>query len=104
MTVSSSKVKKLARELLKENRKGRSWRTIAKQDFDNTVDQSTLSRIARNKGAWVPKDEGILFALGLAVPKAPKPKVVLLPWQVTVKKKIAVMAKKTREDLGLRKR
>jgi len=73
MTISLSRRKKLARELLRENRKkGRAWRTIAKEDYDNTVHYATLCRIAITKGEWIPKDERLLLALGLIKLKKPR--------------------------------
>lgn len=75
MNVSLARTKKLARSLLRENRKnGRSWRCIAREDYQNRIDQSTLSRIARNKGAWLPKDETLLLLLGLKKQRKPRPK------------------------------
>lgn len=65
MTVIPSKAKKLARKLLRENRRGRSYRTIAREDYQGKVDQSTLSRIAREKGEWLPKDAKILKLLNV---------------------------------------
>jgi hypothetical protein len=72
-TVSPSKAKRLARTLLRENRKfKRSWRKIAK-DFDG-ISHATICRIALSKGAWLPKDKDILVKLGLIVPRPPRPK------------------------------
>lgn len=70
-SVSPSKAKKLARRLLRENRSGRSYRTIAREDYQGEIDQSTLSRIARSKGTWLPKDETILSKLGLLTTRSP---------------------------------
>lgn len=61
----SSKAKTLARRLLRENRHGRSWRTIAREDYNGSVNHATLNRIAINKGEWLPKDNNLLIALGL---------------------------------------
>ena len=69
----SSKAKTLARRLLRENRKnGRSWRVIAREDYGGQINHATLNRIAINKGAWLPKDEGLLITLGLKKPRASK--------------------------------
>lgn len=70
-TVASSKAKKIARRLLRENRNGRSYRTIAREDYQGKIDQSTLSRIARSKGEWLPKSEEILKTLGLLIVRSP---------------------------------
>ena len=73
MNISLAKRKKLARSLLRENRKNdRSWRTIAREDYSDRVHNATLSRIAINRGAWIPKDENILLALGLIKPRKPR--------------------------------
>lgn len=75
MTVSPSKARKLARSLLRENRKnGRSWRVIAHEDYHDAINYATLNRIALSKGAWLPKDETILMALGLITPRRPHSK------------------------------
>jgi hypothetical protein len=104
MSRITSKAKKLARTLLRENRRGRSWRDIAQRDFGGTVNYATLNKFARNKGAWIPKDVHILYALGLAEPKPPKPPRPPDPeWLKEIKKRIATMAKRTRQDLGLQK-
>jgi hypothetical protein len=104
VSIMSTKARKLATSLLRENRRGRSYRTISRDDFQGKVDQSTLSRIARTRGAWLPKDESILIALGLKQPKEPKPPRAPDPeWLKEVKKRIAAMAKQTRIDLELQK-
>lgn len=61
----SSKAKTLARKLLRENRHGRSWRVISREDYQGKVNHATLNRIAINKGEWTPKDEALLITLGL---------------------------------------
>lgn len=61
----SSKAETLARRLLRENRHGRSWRVISREDFGGKVNHATLNRIAKTKGAWLPKDETLLIALEL---------------------------------------
>lgn len=100
MNISPTKVKKLARMLLRENRRGRSWRTIAREDYQGRIDQSTLSRIARGKGVWTPRDEKILVILGLKKPCQPKPPLAPVPaWVRDIRKRIATMAKDTRRDV-----
>lgn len=69
----SSKAKSLALSLLRQNRKfKRSWRVIAREDFNGTVNHATLNRIAINRGTWLPKDKNILIALGLIQPRKEK--------------------------------
>jgi hypothetical protein len=77
MNVSLAKAKKLARSLLRENRKnGRSWRVIAREDYSDRVNYATLNRFANSKGTWIPKDEHILIALGLITPRRQQPKTI----------------------------
>lgn len=64
------RVQRLARRILRENKKGRSYRIIAREDYP-TVKAGTLNRIANSKGEWIPKDECILIALGLKKPRKP---------------------------------
>lgn len=70
--ISPSKAKKTALRLLRENRHGRSWRVIAREDFDGAVHFATINRFATHRGQWVPKDPGILTALGLVKPRKPR--------------------------------
>lgn len=70
MKPASSKAKKLARSLLRENR-SRSWRRIAAEDYQDKVNYATLNRIAISRGAWLPKDEKILTILGLKKQRSP---------------------------------
>jgi hypothetical protein len=66
MTISLARAKKTAVALLRENRKNRrSWRTIAREDYHDQVDHSTIHRFATSKGQWLPKNERTLMALGL---------------------------------------
>lgn len=61
----SPKAKKLARRLLRENRHGRSYRTIVREDYANKFSHAVLVRIANSGGEWLPKDEAILISLGM---------------------------------------
>jgi hypothetical protein len=67
----SYKAKRLASALLRENRRGRSWRTIARDDYGDRVNFATLNRIAISKGDWLPKDEEVLKVLGLVTTRSP---------------------------------
>lgn len=65
----SSKAERLARRLLRENRgtrsrPARSWRVIAREDYQNKIPFGTLCRFAISNGAWLPKTE-YLFVLGI---------------------------------------
>lgn len=100
MNISLPKAKKLARMLLRENRSGRSYRTISREDYQGRIDQSTLSRIARGKGTWLPRDEKILVILGLKKPCVPKsPPAPVSAWLRDIRKRIAGMAKDTRRNV-----
>jgi hypothetical protein len=65
----SSKAETLARRLLRENRgtrsrPGRSWRVIAREDYENKIPFGTLCRFAISGGSWLPKIDH-QFVLGL---------------------------------------
>lgn len=98
MTISPRKAKKTALKLLRENRRGRSWRVIAR-DYPG-VNFATLNRFAIHKGEWLPADEKILISLGLKKPCLPKPEPAPIPeWVKPIKKRIAMMAKQTRQSI-----
>lgn len=73
----SSKAKTLALRLLRKNRGTRahpakSWRQIAREDFNGQINHATLNRFANSKGEWIPKDETLQIALGLKHPRKVK--------------------------------
>lgn len=73
----SSKVKTIARRLLRQNRgtrliDARSWRVIAREDYENKIPAGTLCRFAVSEGEWIPKDEGLQIVLGLRRPRKVK--------------------------------
>jgi hypothetical protein len=68
MSVSSSKAKKFASRLLKENRSGATWRDLSER---YGVNHATLNRIAKSRGRWIPKDETILKKLELLTVRSP---------------------------------
>ena len=68
MTVSSSKAKKKALELLRENQAGASWRELGDK---HGVNYATLNRFANSRGKWLPKDTEILKRLGLVTERSP---------------------------------
>lgn len=75
MSVSLARAKKLARTLLRENRKnGRSWRVIAHEDFNDRINYATLNRFAIHKGEWFPKDKELQIILGIRKPRPPRQK------------------------------
>lgn len=106
MTNASPKAKKLARKLLRENRHGRSWRVIAREDYQDQVSFATLNRFAIHKGEWLPKDEAILIALGLKKERRQGPRLPkwLTPeatdWFVKQRERVKGMAKSTREEVA----
>lgn len=101
MTIIISRAKKLARSLLRENRKnGRTWRAIAHEDYNDQINFATLNRFAKSKGAWIPKDNEILITLGLKKPCKPhEVRPPLTEHEKQLKTKISDMAKKTREAI-----
>jgi len=99
--------RKLAKRILRENKKGRSWRVIAREDYP-TVKAGTLNRFAKEKGNYIPTDESILIALGLKKPR--KKRSILtkwiqetddaLQWFNDQREKIKGMSKKMRESIA----
>lgn len=63
----NAKARKLAKRLKSDTRP---WREIA-LDYPPVVKPGTLNRIAKSGGAWMPKKDIILIALGMK--KQPKP-------------------------------
>jgi len=76
--------KKIARTLLRANRKlGLSWPVLSREGYSEGdivikpgVNQTTLCRVAKSKGTWLPKDIEILKLLGLYQEKQPRPKPI----------------------------
>jgi len=76
--------KQTARTLFRANRKyDVSWRTIERDGYqaeDITIkpgiNATTLCRVAKSKGAWLPKDIEILKLLGLHHEKQPRQKSI----------------------------
>lgn len=76
--------KQTARALFRANRKfDISWRTIERDGYqveDITIkpgiNATTLCRVAKSKGEWLPKDIEILKLLGLYQEKQPRPKSI----------------------------
>jgi hypothetical protein len=76
--------KQTARTLLRANRKnGISWRQIEKHGYVEDgiiikpgINNTTICRFAKSKGAWMPKDIEILKLLGLHHEKQPRPKMI----------------------------
>ena len=66
---SATTPSELAKRLQGENRSGRSWRRIAREDYKDKVNFATLNRIANSGGKWLPKKRKILIALGLVARK-----------------------------------
>jgi hypothetical protein len=68
VSVSVKQARKLAKRIYSDNRKGRSYRIIAKEDYPG-LKAGTLNRFAKSKGEYVPKDKNILKILGLIKPR-----------------------------------
>jgi len=79
MSVSKLCARKIAVRIFRENRNGRSYRAIAREDYPG-VKPGTLNRFANAKGAWIPKDCEILTALGLKKPSKPHEYKPLPEW------------------------
>ena len=76
MSVSKARARKLAKRILRNNKKGRSYRVIVREDYPMLgadgrpiIKAGTLNRFAKGKGEWIPRDCEILFALGLKKPR-----------------------------------
>jgi hypothetical protein len=72
-----AKPKIIARRLLRANRgtrtkPARSWRVIARDDFNGQINFATLNRFALQQGEWIPKDEHLQVVLGLKKIRAPR--------------------------------
>lgn len=91
MTISKARARRIAKRILRENRKGRSYRTLAREDYPG-VKAGTLNRFAKEKGDYIPADESILIALGLKKTRKPH---MPTPEQIRIKS----MADETREAL-----
>lgn len=78
------------------HRGGVSYRKMAREHFPG-VAPGTLCRIAKEQGRWLPKDKKILRLLGLV--KKPE----LSKHERRTKRKIAGMAKETREEVLITK-
>jgi len=70
-----ARAKKVAKRILRENKKGRSYRVIAREDYP-TVKPGTLNRFANGRGEYIPADNKLLVALGLKKRHIPKPKSI----------------------------
>ena len=107
-TQGSPKAKKLARSLLRANRRGYSWRQIA-ADYPG-VHFATLNRIANSGGEWLPKDDETLIALGLKKLKPTGPRLPswlqpeALPWYIGQREKVKGMHKEMKEEIKRRTR
>ena len=93
MSQMSNTAQGLSERLLSENRSGRSWRTIAREDFGDQVNFATLNRIAREGGQWLPKDRKVLRVLGLIEPKK----------RTAIQKAISRMARDTKKAVLVQK-
>ena len=90
-----TKAAALALHLIAEHDLGRSWRTIAREDYGNQVHFATLNRIALSAGEWLPKDKQVLTALGLRKERKPR---------TEVQEAIVAMSQMVRQGLRLLKK
>lgn len=68
---TNSKAAKLAKRLYEQHAKLGNWRDVAREYKSQIIKSGTLNRIANTGGAWMPKNNKILIALGLK--KQPRP-------------------------------
>ena len=80
---------KLAKRLLSENRSGRSWRQIAREDYGDQVHFATLNRIANAAGEWIPRSRKVQLLLGLVERKR----------RTRIQKAISRMVRQTKKDV-----
>ncbi|RPI95526.1 MAG: hypothetical protein EHM40_02930 [Chloroflexi bacterium] len=106
MYISAARARKLAKRLCDENAKGRSWRTIAREDYGNQISHATINRIANKGGEWLPKDKRLLVLLGLKKPRGVRPLPKWLQdtpearaWFDGQRQKVGQMAKATRDEM-----
>ena len=71
-----NKAQRLARQL-KKKAQSRTWRQIAKEDYQNQIHFSVLCKIAKTDGKYLPKDKPSLFLLGLYKPRPITPKTIV---------------------------
>ncbi len=93
MITDTDRARYLAEWLNAQHHNYESWRKVAAL-FPPIVKAGTLNRIAKSGGAWLPKDHGILRALGLIEPKK----------RTEIEKRITKMAKATNDAVVRRKR
>lgn len=111
MSIAPSRRKKLAHELLRKNRLGRSWRAISLDDYGERIHFATLNKIARSGGEWVPSDPEALRVLGLLTDRrlgARLPRYFIKSaeaesWLAGVRAKIKEMSEPTRQALRRRR-
>lgn len=72
MSISKARARKLAKRILRDNKRGRSYRVIAREDYPMLgangkpiIKPGTLNRFAKGKGEYIPVEDAILMALGL---------------------------------------
>ena len=92
MNIPHDRAADFAASLIETHRPLRSWRKV-RDLYYPAVSFIVLNRIARTGGAWMPKDAKILRALGLVEAKA------MLPGEARTRRKIAQMAKITKEQV-----
>jgi hypothetical protein len=73
MTITPEERQELVKRLLEQYGEIRSWRKVAEQYPGVTF--QTLNRIATSEGEWLPKERGVLVALGLIKPKPPRTRI-----------------------------
>jgi hypothetical protein len=73
-----------------------SWRQIAANVFGGRINHATLAKFAKWEGRYIPEDDELLVVLGL---KGEPVRRELTPHEKRMRRKIAGMAKETREKV-----
>jgi hypothetical protein len=76
--------------------KKNSWRHMAKPTFGGRINHATLAKFAKWEGRYIPEDDELLVVLGL---KGEPVRRELTPHEKRMRRKIAGMAKETREKV-----
>jgi len=76
-----ARAKKVAKRILRENKKGRSYRVIAREDYP-TITPGTLNRFANGRGNTYQRMKNYCVALGLKKDHIPAPKSI---WKKSTK-------------------
>jgi hypothetical protein len=99
-----NKAQKLARQL-KRKAKTRSWRQIAREDYDGRIHFSVLNKIANTDGKYIPPDKETRYLLGLYKPRPITPRTINnneqgQSWTLYMREKVKSMRTPTPKELS----